>query len=94
MVKMGSDSLTSILPLKTGEFSRIVYLKREKGVSYYRSTVSIMAEYVLNILALLFCLFLGIIVYFIQKQVYYSILSHKYSLFKFSVILFIKVKFI
>lgn len=68
MVKMGSNFLTSILPLKTGEFSRIVYLKRVKGVSYSRSTVSIIAEYVLNILALLFCLFLGIIVYFIQSR--------------------------
>jgi len=68
VVKMGSDSLTSMLPLKIGEFSRIVYLKREKCISYSKSTISIMVEYSLNILALLFFLFLGIIVYLIQNR--------------------------
>lgn len=68
VVKMGSDFLISVLPLKIGEISRIAYLKREKCISYSKSTISIMAEYLLNIFALLFFLFLGIIVYFIQNR--------------------------
>jgi len=68
VVKMGSDSITSMLPLKIGEFSRIVYLKRVKGIPYYKSMISIIAEYLLNILILLFFLFLGIIIYLIQNR--------------------------
>lgn len=68
LVKMGSNPVVSMLPMKTGEFSRVLYLKRLRNISYPVSTFSIISEYLLNILAFLFFIFIGIIIYLSQNN--------------------------
>ncbi|MBL7197400.1 MAG: flippase-like domain-containing protein [Candidatus Omnitrophica bacterium] len=70
LIKIGSNPIISILPLKTGEFFRPLYLKRLRGISYSKSAFSILSEYTLNILALTFPIFIGIIIYLSQNNIF------------------------
>ncbi|MFH1037147.1 MAG: lysylphosphatidylglycerol synthase transmembrane domain-containing protein [PVC group bacterium] len=53
LIKMGSGPLKSLLPFRTGEASRVIYLKRCHGFSVSRGTASILIELFLNILIFL-----------------------------------------
>lgn len=68
LIKIGSDPIISILPWKTGEFFRLLYLKRFRGISYSKSAFSIISEYTLNILALAFPILIGLIIYLSQNN--------------------------
>ncbi|MBL7197169.1 MAG: flippase-like domain-containing protein [Candidatus Omnitrophica bacterium] len=68
LIKLGSDPLISLLPFKSGEFSRLLYLKRFRNISYFSSFFSVAGEYILNISALLFSIFVGIIIYLSQRH--------------------------
>jgi len=79
LIKMGSNSLISIFPLRVGEFSRLLYLNRLKEVPYSKSLVSILAEYLFNFLTLLLFALMGLIAYFIQNENIASISNIKLS---------------
>ncbi len=53
LIKMGSTPLKSLLPFRSGEASRVIYLKRRYGFSAVRATGSILLELFLNILIFL-----------------------------------------
>ncbi len=50
MLKMSSGLIKSVLPLRSGEASRVVYLKRAYGFSLTSSTVSLIVELGSNLL--------------------------------------------
>jgi len=63
LIKMGSNIFVDIFPVKTGEFFRMLYLRRLQKIPYSKSILSIGSEYLLNITALLCSIFLGGIIY-------------------------------
>ena len=67
-IKIVSTVLISSLPLKSGELSRLVYLKRLKGIPYSKTTLSIVAEYGCRIFTLFFCLCIGFVWRFFENQ--------------------------
>jgi len=68
LVKMGSDSLISILPMKTGEAFRVLYLTRTKKVSHGKAILSIISEYCLNFVFLLLSIFIGLFFYLVRNN--------------------------
>lgn len=84
-IQIGSDPVISILPLKTGELSRVVYLKKRKELSYPKSGLSILCEYILNFLVLIVSMLIGLggyILFFDSASV--ACLSEK-NIFCFSI---------
>ena len=67
-IKMGSDSMIGSLPLRAGESFRILYLRRIQKIPYTKSILSILAEYSLNIISLLFFVLLGSILYWLGSS--------------------------
>ena len=65
-IKLGSDSVVSLLPIKIGEFSRMEYLKRLKNISYSKSLISIISEYFLNIFMLILFAITGAVIHLFQ----------------------------
>ncbi len=63
LIKMGSAPLKSLLPFRTGEASRVIYLKRCRGFSLSRGTASILIELFLNILVFLLFIVVGGIIF-------------------------------
>jgi uncharacterized protein (TIRG00374 family) len=59
LIKMGSAPLKSLLPFRSGEASRVIYLKRRYSFSAARGTGSILIELFLNILIFLFFIVIG-----------------------------------
>ncbi len=59
LIKMGSAPLKSILPFRSGEASRVIYLKRRYGFSAARATGSIGLELFLNIFVFLLFIVAG-----------------------------------
>lgn len=59
LIKMGSNPIKSLLPLRSGETSRVIYLKRRHNFSAARTTGSILIELSLNILIFLIFIVLG-----------------------------------
>lgn len=59
LVKMGSTPVKSILPLRSGEASRVIYLKRRYGFSAARAAGSIALELFLNIFVFLLLIAAG-----------------------------------
>ncbi len=59
LVKMGSTPVKSILPLRSGEASRVIYLKRRHGFSAARAAGSIALELFLNIFVFLLFIIAG-----------------------------------
>ncbi len=59
LIKMGSTPIKSILPLRTGEVSRVVYLKRRYNFSIVKSTGSIVIELFFNVLVFVLVIALG-----------------------------------
>ena len=58
-IKMGSNPLKSLLPFRTGEVSRVIYLKRCYNFPAARGTASILIELFLNILIFLLLIVAG-----------------------------------
>lgn len=58
-IKIGSR----IFPFKTNEVSRILYLKRLKEIPYPKAIFSVVSEYLLSTLALLFFIAIGLVLY-------------------------------
>jgi uncharacterized protein (TIRG00374 family) len=63
MIKMGSAPLKSLLPFRSGEASRVIYLKRRYSFSSARATGSILIELFLNIFIFLIFIVLGGIIF-------------------------------
>ena len=59
LIKMGSAPLKSLLPFRSGEASRVIYLKRRYNFSAALATGSILIELFLNILIFLFFIVIG-----------------------------------
>lgn len=59
LIKMGSAPLKSLLPFRSGEASRVIYLKRRYGFSAARSAGSILLELFLNIFVFLLLIVAG-----------------------------------
>ncbi len=59
LIKMGSAPLKSLLPFRSGEASRVIYLKRRYGFSAARSAGSILLELFLNIFVFLLFIVAG-----------------------------------
>ena len=68
LIKAGSDPIINIVPFKVGEISRVLYLKRIKNMSSSKAVFSIFIEYFLNVLSVLFFIFLGGIVWLFQGK--------------------------
>ncbi len=68
LIKAGSDPIISIVPFKIGEVSRVLYLKRKKSVAPDKTILSILIEYFLNLIALLFFIFVGFMFWFFQAK--------------------------
>jgi len=68
IIKMGGKSVMSILPFRSGELSRLLYLKRLKGMTYSDSLFSIGVEYLLNFFVLCFLCIGGIVLYYFQVE--------------------------
>lgn len=51
LIKMGSAAIKSVTPLRSGEATRVVYLKRKYNFSVVKATASIMLELLTNIVA-------------------------------------------
>lgn len=66
LIKMGTKPLISLFPMKTGELSRVVYLKRVLRIPYFQATGSIIIEYMLNFLVVICSILFGIIIYMYQ----------------------------
>lgn len=63
LVKMGSAPLKSLLPFRSGEVSRVIFLKRCRNFSAARGTASILIELFLNILIFLIFIMAGGIIF-------------------------------
>lgn len=66
LIKMGSGPLKSILPFRSGEAARVVYLKRKYNFSIIKATASIFIELFFNILIILLFIALGGIIFRIR----------------------------
>lgn len=64
LIKIGSNPIISVLPFRSGEFFKPLYLKEIKGFPYSRSIVSIVSEYLLNVVSLLIFILIGVVIYF------------------------------
>ncbi len=58
-MKMGSDPIISILPMRAGELTRVVYLRQWHNFSFLKGFSSIFFELGLNFLAVLFFISVG-----------------------------------
>ncbi len=63
LIKMGSAPLKSLLPFRSGEASRVIYLKRRHNLPLARATGSILIELFLNIIIFLIFIVLGGIIF-------------------------------
>ncbi|MEA1928087.1 MAG: lysylphosphatidylglycerol synthase transmembrane domain-containing protein [Candidatus Auribacterota bacterium] len=63
LIKMGSNPIKSLLPFRSGETSRVIYLKRRHNFSAARTTGSILIELSLNILIFLIFIVLGGVIF-------------------------------
>lgn len=63
LIKMGSDPIISFLPFRSGEFFKPLYLKEVKQFPYSKSIISIISEYLLNVLAFLVLILCGAVIY-------------------------------
>lgn len=63
LIKMGSAPLKSLLPFRSGEASRVIYLKRRYNFSAARAMGSILIELFLNIFIFLIFIVIGGIIF-------------------------------
>ncbi len=83
IIKMGSDPVISMMPFKTGEIFRVLYLKRIKNVPGDKALFSIFIEYCLNMFSVLFFITLGIAIWLFQGSGIY-LCNYPYLFFCFS----------
>lgn len=62
-IQVASDPLVDILPLRIGELSRVVYLKRKRQIPSLSSILSIVCEYILNFIILIISIVVGAGIY-------------------------------
>lgn len=60
-IKVSSSPIIGAVPLKIGEISRVMYLKKINGIDPENAVSSIFAEYCLNIVTLVFIVFVGLL---------------------------------
>lgn len=60
-IKVSSDPVINVFPMKIGEISRVLYLKRINGIPPEKTIFSIFVEYFLNLLAAFFFMGLGLV---------------------------------
>lgn len=65
-IKVSSEPVISITPLKLGEFSRVLYLNRRREIPSDKVIFSIFVEFLLSMLVLLFFFLIGITFWFFQ----------------------------
>jgi hypothetical protein len=63
-IKMG----TRILPLKTDEISRVIYLKKIKDISYPTAAFSVISEYLVSVVVLLIFTAAGGVIYCVKNK--------------------------
>ena len=66
LIKMGSAPLKSLLPFRSGEVSRVIYLNKRYNFSAARATGSILIELFLNILIFLIFIVIGGIIFHVS----------------------------
>lgn len=90
-IKIGSDPVINIIPLRAGEVFKVLYLRQKRNISSEKVFVSIFIEYLFNVMALLFFSFFGIVFYAFQSRsflglqrnsLFMSFLSGKVNLLK------------
>lgn len=62
-IKMGSSALISFLPFRSGEATRLIYLKRVRNVDLAKGTVSVLVEYLIKVLAIAACVLAGLMLW-------------------------------
>jgi len=62
LIKLGSNPMVSVLPFRSGEFFKLLYLKETEDLPYSKSIISIISEYLLNIIVLLGFILLGVLI--------------------------------
>ena len=75
--------IADIIPLRVGEFSRVLYLRRLRNIAYSKAVFSIFCEYVSSFLAVFVFIFMGLIAYLI-RNIGFVILSQISPLVLFS----------
>ena len=60
-IRMASYPLKVLLPVKSGEFFRVLYLKKQKNFSLKKGSASVLFDIILTMCALLSFIFVGII---------------------------------
>ena len=67
-IKLASDPIVDVLPFKTGEFSKIAYLKVNHNISYSKALFSIVIGYLLNLVVMFICALVGS-VFFLKNKI-------------------------
>lgn len=68
LIKVAANLLITVLPFRSGELSRLVYLKRLKNIPYTKTTLSIAVEYGHKIFILLLYLCIGMGLYYFENH--------------------------
>jgi len=63
LIKMGSMPLIDFLPIRMGEITRLLYLKRRRQIPYIQTALSILVEFVFSIAVLVLFMIAGCGVY-------------------------------
>ena len=71
-IKLGSDPLVDILPLKVGEFLKIAYLRSNYKIPYSKAISSIVIGYILNLVMIFFYVIIGVI-FFLKNKITTSV---------------------
>lgn len=75
LIKMGSNPLKSLLPFRSGEASRVIYLKRRYNFPAAHGTASILIELFLNILIFLLLIVAGGLIFRISLDGFLYIIA-------------------
>lgn len=67
-IKLASDLIVDLLPFKTGEFSKVAYLKANCNIPYSKALFSIVIGYLLNLGAIIFYAALGSL-FFLKNKI-------------------------
>lgn len=68
-IKAATDPIIAMIPLKMGEASRVIYLKKNKEFPVEKSIFSISLEYFLNLLAVVFFICMGFFLGILQGRI-------------------------
>lgn len=70
LVRVGSEPIVSVIPFKIGEISKVLYLKQKKNMSSENVIFSILIDYFLNIVVLLFLSLFSAALWFFQTRIF------------------------